>query len=508
MKVTKKVLSLLLVGIMVMACLTGCGGKGSSGGKGGKGTKDIEIRLLRQGLGNAWLDALIEGFKEKYPEYNVTYSETASTTALEATFGLEKTDTYDLYFGTRIYDVTYAETLNDILGTTIDGESKTIKEKFKASYLAMEEVDGNYYALTYGGGIVGFVYNKKLFDKAEIKQLPRTTDELLLVCDMLKDAKITPICHFQSDGYNSYINETWWAQYDGVDAWNDFYVNPSKDKFMKDDGRYEAIKVQEKLSTPENVLLGSNSDQHVAMQTKFLEEKAAIMLNGSWLSSEMKNSDKMNDFAMMKTPVISSITDKLTTVKTDPELRKLITAIDNVTDGTESEDVYKDGDNYKVNGKSVSKADWDYVRTARNMMLANYTGQVAYIPTYSNAKEGAKEFLKYMYSDEGYKVYMDALHVTLPFTLDSGEPDISKWNAFEQNQAELFAGVETVISELRMDKHELFINGGASAYCNEVFVNKLSTKSEQDRKSAEEIWKNIKKIIDERYDAHWMLNIK
>ena len=507
MKVMKKVLSLLLVGIMVLACLTGCGAKGGGGNKGGKGTKDIEIRLLRQGFGNAWLEAVIKAFEEKYPEYNVTYAETASTTAVKATFGLEDTDTYDLYFGPRIYDTTYAEPLDDILDTKVAGESKTIREKFQASYLAMETLNDKIYTLTWGGGIEGFVYNKELFKKAGITQLPRTSDELVTVCEILKDAGITPLCHFNSGGYYPHLAEAWWAQYDGVGTWQDFYNNPTKDKMMAKDGRYKTIKALEKLVNPDNVLLGSNADSHVAVQTKFLEEKAAIMLNGSWLSSEMSNVDKMNDFVMMKTPVISSITDKLTTVKTDAELRKLIDAIDKVTDGTEAEDVYKDGDNYKVNGKSVSKADWDYVKAARNTMPANYSGQVAFIPTYSNAKEGAKEFLKFLYSDEGYKVYMDTLHVTMPLSLDSGEPDTSKWNAFEKNQAELFATTEYTISNLVMTKDRLFIDGGAASFAAYEYIAPMSSKSEQDRVKGDKAWDTIVTQIKERYET-WEANVK
>ena len=206
------------------------------------------------------------------------------------------------------------------------------------------------------------------------------------------------------------MQNVWFAQYDGVEYFSDFLKDATKDKMLKKDGRYEALKVLEKIVTPNYTLQGSNSESHVSMQTKFLEGACAMMLNGSWLSSEMSNSDKMNDFEMMKTPVISSITDKLETVKGETQLRALIQAIDEVTDGTKSEETYKDGDNYKVEGNSISAADWEYVRVARNMMATTYSGTSAFIPNYSNAKDGAKEFLKFMYSDEGYQIYMNAQH--------------------------------------------------------------------------------------------------
>ncbi len=506
-KSMKKVFAMLMTMAVMAGCLTGCQGE-SGGSKSKGGTKDIEISLLNQGMGNQWLDALIAGFEEKYPEYNVTYSTSASGTTAKATLGLEKEDAYDLYFVGRVYDTSYLEPLTDILDTTIEGENKSIREKYNQAYLDGEEVDGEYYSLVWGGGITGFVYNVEMFEQADITILPRTTDELVLVCDMLNEADIVPLCHFQSDGYYTYLNDLWFAQYDGMDYWEDFYMNPTKEKMTTEDGRYEALKVQEKLNAPENVLAGSNSDTHITMQTKFLEGGCAMMYTGSWLANEMSDLGELDNFMMMKTPVISSITDKLTTVKTEADLRRLISAIDAVTDGTETENTYRDGENYTVEGKSVSAADWTYVRTARNAMSANYLGMSACIPAYSTAKEGAKEFLKYMYSDEGYKAYTDAIHVVLPISLSEGEIDTNGWSAFEKNQAELFGLTETFVSNYRINKHRLFIDGGADAFASYIYVSKLSTQSEKDRWTSEDCWDYLVNTVNDRYEDTWMVNIK
>ena len=310
MKKRNRILALILVGVLAIGCFAGCGKKGGNNKKGGEGATDIEISYWNAGLGTDWLDAVIAGFTKKYPEYNVYYNETASPTAVVAAYGLEDTDTVDLYMATKRYDTTYLEPLNDVLETTADGDSKTIKEKFNADYLMLEEYDGNYYNLTHGGGIIGFVYNKALFKEAGIVTIPRTTDEFALVCGTLADNNIKPLAHFKPSGYYAWLTETWFSQYEGVNNYRDFYANPTKEKMTKEDGRYEAIKAYEKIVTPENVLQGSNSETHISIQTKFLEGKFAIMLNGSWLSSEMQNNKKIYDFGIMKPPVISSITDK------------------------------------------------------------------------------------------------------------------------------------------------------------------------------------------------------
>ena len=510
----KRVVAILMTTVLAVSMLVGCGGK-KTGGDGKDHTSsnkdkiDVEIGFWYAGLGIEWLDALIDAFEEKHPEYNVFYNSSADSAAVRAAFGMPDTDTTDLYMVGKLFDIANLEPLNDVLETTVEGESKTIGEKFNPSYLELEKCsDGNYYALSRGGGVYGIVYNKKLFDKTGITQLPRTTDELLLDCGMLKDEGITPIVHFTPSGYYSCINLAWYAQYEGIDYFLDIYQNPTLEKFTKKDGRYEVLKLHEKLNTPENVLSGSNSSTHITMQTKFLEGEAAMMVSGSWLASEMNYSDKMDDFAMMKTPVISSTTDKLTTVKSEQELRKLISAIDNVTDGVESEDTYKDGDDYKVEDKSISAADWDYVRTARNLMNTSYAADSCYIPKYSDSKEGAKEFLKFMYSDEGYKIYSKTSHLTLPLSLDKGEIDTSSWSSFEKNQWDLLSKA-TIIAEEMMSKNRLYTDGGANIFpYSYEFIPLMCSNNEADRVNADQAWDAIVATINDRYERDWMANIK
>lgn len=504
----KKVVALALVGLLAIGGLTGCGAKTDGKGNGkGKGSKNIEISILRNGSGTVWLDALIEAFEKKYPEYNVEYNSSVSGEVVTASFGLEDIDTVDLYMAGKVYDSKYLEPLNDVLDYTVAGESKSIKEKFLDFYLKQVEVDGKYYQLNYAGSQVGYVYNKDLFKKAGITQTPRTTDELILTCGILYDNGITPLCHYKTVGYYYLVDEVWFSQYNGYDNYYDFYQNPTKEKFLTEDGRYEAIKVHEKITTPNYTLAGSNSESHIQMQTMFLEGECAMMVNGSWLSNEMGGGDKLDIFTMMKTPVISSITDKLTTVKNDVLLRKLITAIDNVSDGIESVDVYKDGENYLVDGNVISAADWDYVKIARNSIAETSCTGGAYIPTYSDAKEGAKDFLRFMYSDEGIKCIQENYHVPMPIQLSEGEIDTSNWNQFELEQLNLQKTAERFVSSGMSCNHRLFIDGGATSFVVYDYINRMCSNNESGRVNAKETWDEIVKSVNENYDV-WLGNIK
>lgn len=519
MKNKKRILVAILAMAMMVSCFTGCGKTGSGEGtSNGKQTK-IQIKYWSSGMGEDWLDAMVAAFEKAHPEYDVEVSSTADQKAAVAALGNADIDEMDLYFAVKQYEPDYLEPLDDVLDTTIKGESKSIREKFADYYLELEKAeDGKYYNLTYGGGMVGIIYNKKMFDDAGIVQTPRTTDELATTCDILYNNGEKAFCHFALAGYwEGYMADVFFAQYDGLDyVMNNFYGcvdeqgnSPSKDVFTKKDGRYEALKVFEQVVTPEYTMAGSNTYDHVTSQTMWLGGEAAMMVNGTWVEEEMKSIASTDDFAMMKTPVVSSITDKLTTVKADNELRKVVTAIDNVSDGKNKLEDYQQGDGYVVDGITVSASDWEYIRKARNTIASNYTGDSAFIPNYADNKEGAKEFLRFMYSDEGYKVYTDTLQKVLPLSLSEGEIDSSNWSAFSKNQAELYETTEQFVTDFIAGKHKIFYAGGATRWGSPyTYVNKFCSSNVSDRIGAAGAWKDILAKTEDNYENNWLENIK
>ena len=82
--------------------------------------------------------------------------------------------------------------LLDLEDVAKDYESEHGNETlFKIARAAYE--DGTLHSIPYQPSIFGFFYNKTLFDKAGIKEVPTTWDELDAACAKLKDAGITPI---------------------------------------------------------------------------------------------------------------------------------------------------------------------------------------------------------------------------------------------------------------------------------------------------------------------------
>lgn len=515
----KKLAALGLVAIMTVS-LAACGGKKNDKKNADhNGGKDVEISYWNSGMGTDFLDAMCKAFNEKQSEWYVYYNATASGEAVSATYPMADVDTIDLYMSTTVADTSQMASLDDVLDSKADGDVKTIREKFDASYLENEvDADGHYYSLTWGGGSLGIVYNKELFEKAGIEETPRTTDELAVVCDKLLENGTTPLTHYMDEAGNtywSYIADVWQAQYDGFDYYKNTFLactdeagnSPSKDVLTKQDGRYQVMKAMEKIITPEYVLAGSNSQDHIKMQTLFLNQDIGMMVNGSWLSSEMEGTGDVGNYGVMKTPVISSITNHLETVKGDTLLRKVISAIDAVADGSAEISEYQSGEGYVIDGKEISAADWDAIKTARGMVAVNYPQQTCFIPSYSDSVEGAKEFLKFFYSDEGQKIFAENLRFTLPIELSQGEIDRSDWNGFQIEMNNVFQNAETYVSQAIKSRHDIFINGGGAPYANYKFIAYFCSSNVEDRVTADEAWDEVIKKINGEYDG-WLSNIK
>lgn len=514
-----KRLAAFFTAFVMVFSLIGCGGSGgkkdddNSGiGKDNGGT-EVEIKYWNAGNGTDWLEAIIRAFNEKQSDWMVTYTATVANEAVFVALGQEDIDTTDIYMAPGAYDNSVKESLDEMLQETADGDSKPLIEKINPTMLNMlRSSDGKIYNLTSTDSSSAIVYNTKLFEKAGIKQTPRTTNELLVVCQELIRNGATPIAHFKEGAYYDRIRTVWAAQYDGVDYYTNHFTqlkdesgnSPSLDVLTRKDGRYQALKVFEQLLTPNNVLPGSNSYDHITVQTMFLNQDIGMMVNGGWLSNEMEDTGSVEDFEMMKTPVISSILDKLDSVSNDMQLRELVSAIDLVTDGEADIATYKSGDGYVVDGRQVSAHDWDYVKTARNTVYTESIGGT-FIPNYSSEKEGAKEFLKFVLSDEGGKILAEGLKGAPIFENSKGEAlDTSSWNSFEKSCLALSQSADFVVADInRAGTHDIFARTITDDFANYNFIPAFSATNAADRKTVDEVWNTITNTFKTSFDS-WL----
>lgn len=520
MKKITRLLSLCLVVVLTAVCFAGCGNK--QGNKAGEGNtaKDIKISYWNAGYGSAWIEAMEKRFEKAYPEYNVELNITASDAAILNTFGMEDIDDTDLFLVSApvITQLEYFEPLNDVLEQTGKGDTVKIIDKFDANYVETSKFkDGNIYVMpAVSSGAMAMVYNKKIFADNGIK-IPRTTDELTVIADKLYSKKIPAFVSFKGTGYWSMAYPVWFSQYEGVDYYlNNFLAckdlngkSPSKDVFTNKDGRYEILKALEGFLTPQYVLTGSNSQTHTIMQTEFVHGKAAMMYNGGWLENEAKSAGTMENFGVFRLPLLSSITNKLSTVKTEADLRSLIDAVDSVIDGKKSEDEYKSGADYVVEGKTVAAADWNHIMSARTTTYGSNIESGFFIPKYSTAIEGAKKFLAYMYSDENVKAIAKENHYAVGGIKPGAiEVDTSEWSPLAKEFYTLETTYTTFVSERSVNIHKIFTDGGASMFAGHDFVPHYVTNNTADRWSADQVWNKVVSTVEADYTNKWLYSIK
>lgn len=514
MKKSKSLFTLVAILLCAFFALTGCGGRTISSNT---PEVDIEISYWVSGFGSDYMNKIVEGFREKYPQYNVTFSPNQSMTQISQTLQKGSSNTVDLYFCSwqtlSPYSSSFAS-LDEVYEATYDGETRTIGSKFSDDVKNTFKLsDGHYYGLSYAGATVGIAYNGDVIDGVNYK-VPNTSDELAALTIAISNDKNAPAAwvHFEDlrEGYYYGMLRTWQAQYSGIDYYMNNWltlteetengtVSPSKNVYLSEtDGRKAALEALGKCVTSSTILRNSNTMTYTDAQTRFVEGQAAMMANGGWLQNQMAaTGGKDMNMRMMKVPVLSALRDQLPSVSTDSQLSALVSAIDAYTGGDKP---------LTGTGYSVTEEEWDRVSEARNYGYNNGVEHVAAMCKYTNSPVASKAFLEYYFSEVGLSAYVNTLHQLPSASLSEGtEVDRSDWSAFE-NDLYSISQNQIVVHDGGLNKEKLFsMNGQLNPYANISFLNSLSATKPSDVMSASALWENVIEEIEGKWTA-WMWN--
>ena len=431
MKKSVKFVAAALAAGLACAAFAGCNNKEKP-----NSATDIEISFWEGSFGKTFMEDIVSGFTEKYPEYKVDLRTSKNAQTIANSLQKRKNDTTDIYFNQLSIFMNYTDLfadLSEIVTETIPGETKSIKDKYdKSLYESLKNENGEVKTLGWAGSTTGIFYYADVLEKEGI-DVPRTTDELAdLVTSLgtktafvqLKDARM---------GYYQYLVKAWMAQYAGLDYYNNNWLQlkdesgktPSKDVYLSEtDGRKQALDVLGSLLSSKTSI--EDLDKY-KVATYFNLGDAVMMVNGNWVFGEVAALKEKN-IKMMRTPVISALAQKLDTVADDEELAALVSAVDNVLDNGAT--VSLTGSGY-----DVSQADWDSVYAARTMVYNNGSEHAMIVNQYTNAKDGVKKFIQYYYSDEGLAKFINATHYSANANLtDETLVNTSSWTAHEKEQ--------------------------------------------------------------------------
>ena len=316
----KKILCLTLAALTALP-LIACGGNDDGGALPEGKTSKLTVEYLKAGFGTQVFDEFAKAYMEQYPEVQVVLYPNENVNG--------DTET-KLSSGKRIRDVYYVsywasvrrwamrgwvEPLTDVYNSKVDGE-RTVKDVTEAHTVDMCYLNNEYWAIPNEASIGSFVYNETMFKKYNWK-VPETTKDLKNLCEqILRERRknddgdvIKPFvyCGKGNDGYWNSILNSWWLQYSGADALDEFSEFESPEVF-KDEGRLKALELlQEFAFNGQYLVANTNSKEANDAQLDFLMSKAAMIPCGSWFETEMQGWVSYYpdvNFKMMPVPVV------------------------------------------------------------------------------------------------------------------------------------------------------------------------------------------------------------
>ena len=413
--------------------------------------KTINVKMVLAGYGTDWLQDIADAFETLYAEegYKVNILEplnsfTGSAALNEMRMTYEETG-YDLV-------ITTGNTIQKALG--LDGEgygpcianmddvynngainfdgsvdSTTIKDLASAQGVA-ERVyinDGHYYTMGYVNSIKGLVCNTKVMQKYGITNLPRTTDELFEMFDIIlnEDKKfsdvtgIRPIAWAGGNGYGyaldpQYVNI---AQMMGVSEYDKFFnldylldqdgkIDPDGWKIYEDEMWKDLFEVYLQEWDVLYSSLGSKTQEHTDADAQVVRGQAAFMFNGDYFYNEVRNDFEryLGDVRFTKVPLISALGTKLG-LHTDEEtcdeiLRLIVEKCDNSVATAQIETEVEAA----ISGVDINETQIERIREARSV-CGGGGGTGMYVMKDSPVKDITYKLLRMVASADAGKVF-------------------------------------------------------------------------------------------------------
>ncbi len=490
----KKILATVLAATSLCSCFAGVG----CGGGEKKDPNALQISVVNVGYGAKWATELAKAYSEKTgTKVQVDDSYTGGLDKGFIDELLSNATETDIYFsrdsmfdyatsGTTAAGTYYECIMEDLTEFyTADNpyDDKTVAEKLDPDILRDITVqrDGKdkQYTVPWVSDILGILYNEKIFNDNNLT-VPKTTDQLVQLCfDIKKIDGLTPFVDSYSSSYFNVVQEHWMTQFEGCETMDKLWQGYGADgkrympSLLQYEGLLETYRVLYDLMNAENNFIHKDSKDltFTAAQNYILNSQkgVAMMPNGDWIQREMEDNYDADEIEiqMMKMPVISAINEKLSyyadgnteycnlDATKKAKYDKALTAIIDYVDGTTT-DIPDE-----VEGLKIDAADITRVEEARNMVTGWSFGHIGYIPTYSNKKDVAKDFLHFMVSDEGLRIFTEATKgSTQPYAFDylNDSSTSAVMNDFAKGVYKIFT--ESNVRAYEISKDPIFAHGG------------------------------------------------
>lgn len=164
------------------------------------------------------------------------------------------------------------------------------KAMFTKEELDFNSRNGKIYSLPEERQLIGYFYNKELFQKAGIAAPPKTWDEFFEVCEKLKAAGITPLSMDTAD--TGWLTSLWMSSMIGTngDNGNKIMNTPNITDFTGPEFQDAFTKIQtmfQKYTTQDAV-----GGKYENGANNFLAGKTAMIANGPWMIQDFQDPTK------------------------------------------------------------------------------------------------------------------------------------------------------------------------------------------------------------------------
>ena len=442
----KRAIAFAFAALMAVGGLAGCGEKETGLEDFKNRPKKVSVIYNANAYGKEWITQIAREYMTKHN--TDTYIHLEQTVKPKEEFSKVQSGSAiaDLYlFDQHLQDLAYnVENMEDVWNSYAIGEegtegAKLIKDKL-APLLKSWRDPRNVRSISIPytqGTTYGFVYNKTVLDAAFPNgyTLPRTTNELFEMGDALKTVDLPGInetqdvylmaCSYADTNENlRYSQDLWFTQILGVEKAAQYgegrYWDATTETYVFDEEKptvFETYKnelqsfynIVYKLTNAENGYVHKDAASinyiyaggvEAGAGFKQNKSKTVFKVDGPYFESEskmflesLKSRGQEQTMGMMHFPVASEIINRLSTVKDDTTLREVIS--------------YVDGDT-TTKPVGVSDADIEIVAEARGL-APMFLGGGMVVPKTSANKAGAKDFIRYICSDEAAVVSAKAL---------------------------------------------------------------------------------------------------
>lgn len=312
----KKVLSLLLVTVLLLAALAGCTSNtptptptDSPAAEASTQSPQTETPTPEteepvtisffhwKGEEKTTWDKIIEMFEAENSnikvEMEILPEDQYYTTLQARIMAGEGLDVFEVNPGSRFASLLKADPYYDLTG-------QPFLDELTPSFIDCGQADGKQYIIPLSKSFVGLFYNVKIFEELSL-EVPKTWEDFLAVCEAIKQSGIEVIATGAADSYTS----TWpWAEL--IVEYSDdpdIYRKLAAGEVKFTDPLFKQILEPCKILADKGYWMknatGTKYDTSLSL---FATEKAAMLNNGTWAIGAIRQANPDLDFSIMLLP--------------------------------------------------------------------------------------------------------------------------------------------------------------------------------------------------------------